>query len=380
MNALARAGPGMLAGNHSQDERLTRLALRLGERHLGLTWPNPSVGAVVVDQADGDCRIVAQGITQPGGRPHAERVALESAGAAAKGATLYVSLEPCSHHGKTPPCTDAILASGVARVVTALEDPDPRVSGRGNSRLRQAGVTVVTGYLAEEARRAHRGHITRVKEGRPAIALKLARTADGFAGRRARERLMITGEGANARVHLMRAHADAVLVGISTVLADDPLLTVRLAGLEHRSPPRVVLDSRLRIPLTSRLVAGATEIPTWIIATLTAPAEAEQALVERGAEVLRVGADPAGRPNLPDAMRLLGTRGLTRLFCEGGPELAEALALAGLLDEVCLVTSSVTSGGDVPALRPGLSATLGALRASGEEAVGADHFAFYERP
>ena len=164
------------------------------------------------------------------------------------------------------------------------------------------------------------------------------------------------------------------------MLADDPLLTVRLAGLEHRSPPRVVLDSRLRIPLTSRLVAGATEIPTWIIATLTAPAEAEQALVERGAEVLRVGADPAGRPNLPDAMRLLGTRGLTRLFCEGGPELAEALALAGLLDEVCLVTSSVTSGGDVPALRPGLSATLGALRASGEEAVGADHFAFYERP
>ncbi len=182
MNALARAAPGMLAGNHSQDERLTRLALRLGERHLGLTWPNPSVGAVVVDQTDGDCRIVAQGITQPGGRPHAERVALESAGAAAKGATLYVSLEPCSHHGKTPPCTDAILASGVARVVTALEDPDPRVSGRGNSRLRQAGVTVVTGYLAEEARRAHRGHITRVKEGRPAIALKLARTADGFAG------------------------------------------------------------------------------------------------------------------------------------------------------------------------------------------------------
>src|SRR5688500_5100600 len=158
-------------------------ALSLGERHLGMTWPNPSVGALVVNLNGGEPRLVAQGVTGAGGRPHAERQALAAAGAAARGATLYVSLEPCAHHGKTPPCIEAIIPAGVARVVTALEDPDPRVSGRGHASLRAAGIAVSTGVLADEARRSHRGHIRRVRDGRPAMTLKLARTADGFASR-----------------------------------------------------------------------------------------------------------------------------------------------------------------------------------------------------
>ena len=367
-------------GSAAQDERYTRLALSLGERNLGRTWPNPSVGAVVVDERGGAARIVAQGITQPGGRPHAERVALMAAGSGARGGTLYVSLEPCSHHGKTPPCIDAVIGSGIARVVTALEDPDERVSGQGHARLREAGITVVTGYLANEARRAHRGHITRVTLGRPAVTLKLARTSDGFAGWRQGPRLVISGEGAQARVHLMRAHADAVMVGVSTVLADDPLLNVRLPGLEDRSPVRIVLDSHLRTPPTARIVAAAREAPTWIVTTADAPIDAERALVARGVEVMRVDADPGGRVALGEALALLGARGLTRLFCEGGPALAEALAAADLVDEMALITGEAMSGkGDVPALLPHLAARVRRMQVLGEEQVGTDRFSFYER-
>src|SRR4051812_42144334 len=208
----------------TMDERLMAMALTLGERNLGLTWPNPSVGAVIVDRTGDQPLILAQGATQPGGRPHAERIALAAAGETARGATLYVSLEPCSHHGKSPPCVDAVIASGIGRVVSAIEDPDERVAGRGHALLREAGIAVDVGCLSGRARRSHRGHILRVTQGRPAVFLKLARTTEGFAGSLSGPRLMITGEGANARVHLMRAHADAIMVGIGTVLADDPLL------------------------------------------------------------------------------------------------------------------------------------------------------------
>src|SRR5918997_3947425 len=214
----------------ASDARFMRLALSVGARHLGRTWANPSVGAVLVDQERGT--VLAQRATGEGGRPHAERVALDAAGPAARGATLYVTLEPCSHHGRTPPCADAIVAAGIARVVGALDDPDPRVAGLGYARLRAAGIAVTVGVGAPEAARAHRGHVLRGTEGRPALTLKLAQTADGFAARRSGPRLLITGERANARVHLLRAHADAVMVGVETVNADDPLLTVRLPGLE----------------------------------------------------------------------------------------------------------------------------------------------------
>ncbi|MBF9233988.1 bifunctional diaminohydroxyphosphoribosylaminopyrimidine deaminase/5-amino-6-(5-phosphoribosylamino)uracil reductase RibD [Microvirga sp. BT350] len=358
-----------------------RLAVTLGERNLGLTWPNPSVGCVVVDESGGTPIIIAQGATQPGGRPHAERVALVAAGERARGATLYVSLEPCSHHGKSPPCIDAVIASGIARVVSALEDPDDRVAGLGHTRLREAGIDVSVGCLAPDALRAHRGHITRVTKGRPAITVKLARTTEGFAGSSRGARLMITGEDANARVHLMRAHADAIMVGIGTILADDPLLTVRLPGLEARSPVRVIIDSHLRTPLSSRVVTGAREIPTWIVTTVDAPVEAERALVERGVDVMRVSADAAGHVALSEALRLLGTRGLTRVFCEGGPGLADALAQADLIDDLVLITGRSARGeGDVPALGLALQDKMDELSFMGEDQSGPDLFMFWEKP
>ncbi len=265
------------------DHRAMRLALALGRRHLGCTWPNPSVGAVVV--ADG--RIVGQAATAPGGRPHAEPLALAMAGDAARGATLYVSLEPCSHHGRTPPCTDAAIAAGIARVVTAMEDPDPRVAGRGHALLREAGIAVETGLLREEARRDHRGHVSRVTRGRPSLHLKLARTRDGFAAPSGGERLKITGAVADGVVHLWRAHADAIMVGIGTARADDPSLTVRLPGLSDRSPLRIVLDSTLRLTPSTHLVRGARDIPTLVVTGRHTPAHARRMLASSASSFCR---------------------------------------------------------------------------------------------
>jgi diaminohydroxyphosphoribosylaminopyrimidine deaminase/5-amino-6-(5-phosphoribosylamino)uracil reductase len=358
-----------------------RLALALGRRHLGRTWPNPSVGAVLVTTVGDRPQLIAQGITAPGGRPHAERIALERAGSAARGATLYVSLEPCSHEGRTPPCAAAVAEAGIARVVSALEDPDPRVSGQGHALLRAAGVEVAIGMLAEEAGRAHRGHVMRITQGRPAVTLKLAQTPDGYAARRLGPRLLVTGDAVQARVHLMRARADAILVGVGTILADDPLLTVRLPGLEACSPVRVVLDSRLSTPTRSRVVEGAGTVPTWIVAGPEAPAEAELRLTGRGVEVLRVGADPSGRIRLDEALRRLAERGLTRLFCEGGPSLGEALAAADALDEVVIATGATPLGElGRPALGPALRAALRErLRATEDEEVGPDRLHLFER-
>ena len=378
--ATAAAGAEALAES-ALDERFMRMALSLGERHLGTTWPNPSVGALVV-RGEGEAPlIVGQGVTGAGGRPHAERQALAGAGDAGRGATLYVSLEPCAHHGRTPPCVDAIIPAGIARVVTALEDPDPRVSGRGHARLRAAGITVTTGILADEAHRSHRGHIRRIRDGRPATTLKLARTADGFASRLEGPRLMITGEALNARVHLMRAHADAILVGVGTVLADDPLLTVRLPGLEERSPVRVILDSRLRTPPDAQVVTGAGAVPTWIVAADTAPVAAEQKLSTMGVTVLRVGVDDTGRLDVRQALALLAARGITRVFTEGGPSLADCFARLDLLDEV------VVSTGPVPLGEPGRPAIGRDLREAldtrfrpvGSEMAGIDRMDAYER-
>jgi diaminohydroxyphosphoribosylaminopyrimidine deaminase/5-amino-6-(5-phosphoribosylamino)uracil reductase len=241
LNTLNVAEP---TGN-AEDTRFMRLAFALGRHGLGRTWPNPAVGAVLVK----DGVIVGRGWTQPGGRPHAETEALARAGAAARGATLYVTLEPCSHHGKTPPCADAIVAAGVARVVSALVDPNPEVAGAGHWRMAEAGVVVEVGIGAEEARHAHAGHIRRVQDGRPNVTLKLAVSVDEKVALAGRKPVRITGEGATARVHLMRATNDAVLTGIGSVLSDDPLLTCRLPGMEERSPVRVVLDTMLRLPL-----------------------------------------------------------------------------------------------------------------------------------
>ncbi|WP_342107676.1 bifunctional diaminohydroxyphosphoribosylaminopyrimidine deaminase/5-amino-6-(5-phosphoribosylamino)uracil reductase RibD [Methylobacterium sp. SI9] len=365
----------------SDDTHFMRLALALGRRGLGTTWPNPSVGAVVVEPGTG--RILGTGATAPGGRPHGEPLALAAAGEAARGATLYVTLEPCSHHGRTPPCTDAILAAGIARVVSALEDPDPRVAGRGHALLRQGGVAVETGLMRDEAARDHLGHVTRVTRGRPALHLKLARTRDGFCASAGPERLRITGPVADGAVHLWRAHADAILVGIGTARADDPSLTVRLPGLSGRSPLRIVLDTQGRLSPASVLARTARDTPTLVLTTRSAPAHAKRALEALGVEVATVPADPVGGLDLPAALAYLGERGLTRLCSEGGPRLAEALVRADLIDICTLVTGPVALGpaGGLPALGPTLVEALAGDRFREAERLqlGSDEAVTYER-
>ncbi|GJE10992.1 bifunctional diaminohydroxyphosphoribosylaminopyrimidine deaminase/5-amino-6-(5-phosphoribosylamino)uracil reductase RibD [Methylobacterium longum] len=365
----------------SDDATFMRLALALGRRGLGTTWPNPSVGAVVVEAATG--RILGTGATAPGGRPHGEPLALAAAGEAARGATLYVTLEPCSHHGRTPPCTDAILAAGIARVVSALEDPDPRVAGRGHALLRQGGVAVETGLMREAAARDHIGHVTRVTRGRPALHLKLARTRDGFCAAAGPERLRITGPVADGAVHLWRAHADAILIGIGTARADDPALTVRLPGLAGRSPLRVVLDTHLRLSPASVLARTARDTPTLVLTTRSAPAHARRALEALGVAVATVPADAAGGIDLTAALADLGARGLTRLCSEGGPRLADALARADLIEACTLVTGPAELGtaGGLRALGPALRAALagGGFRTVEALRLGADTAVTYER-
>src|SRR6266540_1818905 len=266
--------------NSAEDARFMALALALGRRGLGRTWPNPAVGAVVVRDDGAGPVIVGRGWTQPGGRPHAETQALARAGSAARGATLYVTLEPCSHHGKTPPCADAIIAAGIARVVSAMVDPNPEVAGAGHWRLAEAGITVEVGLGAEQARRVHAGHIRRVEDRRPHVILKLAVSADGKVAGSDRHPVAVTGEAARALVHLMRSRSDALLTGIGTVLADDPLLTCRLPGMS--SPVRIVLDGTLRLPLASKLVATARQAPLWVVTGEAAEDAREQALAANG--------------------------------------------------------------------------------------------------
>jgi diaminohydroxyphosphoribosylaminopyrimidine deaminase / 5-amino-6-(5-phosphoribosylamino)uracil reductase len=317
------------------------LALTLGRRGLGRTWPNPAVGAVIVN----DGLIVGRGWTQAGGRPHAEVEALRRAGAAARGATLYVTLEPCSHHGKSPPCADAVIAAGIARVVSALEDPNPEVAGAGHARLRAAGIAVDVGLGAEAARRDHAGHIRRMRDGRPHILLKLAVSADGKMGAAGRRPVAITGAQARDRVHLLRAQSDAIMTGIGTALADDPILTCRLPGMANRSPVRIVLDGMLRLPARARLIASAREVPLWIATGPEAPTGAKGALEAAGATVFSVPRS-GERLDVAGVLRLLSARGISRVMVEAGPILAAALLDADLVDEVVLFQSDKVVGPD----------------------------------
>lgn len=360
-----------------EDELFMAEALKVGQTGLGRTWPNPSVGAVVVQHVDGVPRIVSSAATAPTGRPHAEPLALAAAGELARGSTLYVTLEPCSHHGRTPPCADAVIAAGVSRVVAAIEDPDHRVKGRGVARLRAAGIWVTVGVGAEQALFDHAGHIRRVTEGRPHVMVKLAVSADGKAAHAGPKPAVVTGPEARARAHLMRAHTDAILVGLGTVLADDPMLTCRLEGYESRSPVRLVLDAELDIPLTSALVRTACDVPLWVIAAEDAPAHRAAALNERGVEVLRAPRGADGRIHIPAMVKLLGLLGLTRLMVEGGPTTAARFLEAGVVDEVAVFRSPVILGSDAfPALagRPLIRLTQPVGFAEVERAeLGADH-------
>ena len=330
-----------------EDADYMRAALALARRGLGRTAENPSVGALIVR----DGVIVGQGWTQDGGRPHAERMALDAAGGLSRGATMYVTLEPCSHHGKTPPCANAIVAAGVVRVVSALEDPDPRVAGQGHEILRRGGVEVATGVCAEEALRVTLGHVLRVREGRPMVTLKLAETLDGFAaGDEHDPRLTITSAPANARTHVFRAQHAAIMVGIGTALADDPLMTVRGPGLEDRKPLRVVLDARLALPPRSRLATSARETPVLLLAGAEADAAHARILHEAGVEIAPVALDADGRVDLKDALIALAQRGITRVFSEGGPRVGAALIAQDLADEVVIFTAPKPHGRGAPAL------------------------------
>ncbi|HXN66906.1 MAG TPA: bifunctional diaminohydroxyphosphoribosylaminopyrimidine deaminase/5-amino-6-(5-phosphoribosylamino)uracil reductase RibD [Bradyrhizobium sp.] len=363
------------------DQHFMQLALTLGRRGQGRTWPNPAVGAVAVK----DGIVVGRGWTQPGGRPHAEPVALTHAGEAARGATLYVTLEPCSHVGKSPPCADAIIAAGIARVVSAIEDPNPEVAGQGHARLRAAGIAVDIGLGAAEAAHDHAGHFRRVRDKRPHVILKLAVSADDKIAAAGHKPVAISGEAAKARAHLLRAQCDAILVGIGTVLSDDPVLTCRLPGMEARSPVRVVLDRALRIPGTSRLVHSARGTPLWVMTSNLAEAPAAMKLGAAGAQVIRVAtttAPPSGL-DLSAVLHALAERGITRLLVEGGARVASSFVAAGLVDEVWLLRGSDPIGADGVAALDALplSALTGspAFKQRASETLQKDTLTIYER-
>ncbi|MCY1126045.1 bifunctional diaminohydroxyphosphoribosylaminopyrimidine deaminase/5-amino-6-(5-phosphoribosylamino)uracil reductase RibD [Frigidibacter sp. RF13] len=333
--------------NGADDRAFMAQAIALGARGLGRVWPNPAVGCVIVKAG----RIVGRGWTADGGRPHAEPQALAQAGALARGATAYVSLEPCAHHGKTPPCAEALIAAGVARVVTALQDPDPRVAGGGHALLSDAGIAVDTGLMEDEARSVQKGFLCRIGLGRPMLTLKLATSLDGRIATSSGESRWITGPEARRRTHLMRARHDAILIGAGTARADDPVLTVRGIGAS-RQPVRIVAARRLDLPRDGQLARSAAEVPLWLLHGPDAPHVARDQWTALGARLIEVPQSEGGL-DMTAAFQALGALGLTRVFCEGGGALAAALIGAGLADELAMFTAGLALGGDA---RPGVGA------------------------
>ena len=315
-----------------------RLALSLGARGLGATWPNPSVGCVIVK----DGRVLGRGWTQPTGRPHAERVALAQAGDAAKGATAYVTLEPCSHTGKTSPCSDALISAGIVRVVSAIGDPDERVAGKGYSKLRAAGIEVETGVLQTEADAANIGFFKRITENRPMVTLKLASSLDGKIATKTGESQWITGSEARSYVHYLRATHDAVMIGSGTSVADDPSLTVRLSGLEHRNPVRIIIDSALSTPIDRELARTASETPVWMCHGEGAGLNGWGAT---DAKLIPCDLDN-GHVSLADALEKIAAQGITRVFCEGGGKLAASLIAGGFVDRLITMAAGIAIGAD----------------------------------
>ncbi len=343
------------------DECHMRHALTLAERALGAVAPNPAVGCVIVR----DGVIVGRGWTQRGGRPHAEAVALKQAGCVARGATAYVTLEPCAHLGQTPPCANALVEAGIKRVVAAVEDPDPRVSGRGYAILREAGIAVKTDIVRDEAAALNAGFFLRVTKKRPLVTLKIAVSADNKIARSPGGGQWITGEEARRFGHLLRARHDAILAGIETVLADDPELTCRIPGLEDRSPVRIVLDSALRLPPNSKLVRSARKVPLIVFTAR----EGGTQLIAAGAEVVRVAPDAQGRPDLRAVLAELAQRGITRLLVEGGTAVENAFLAQGLADRLEIFRAPVMAGEDG---RPAPDFPLGKYVLSGRRVLGSD--------
>jgi diaminohydroxyphosphoribosylaminopyrimidine deaminase / 5-amino-6-(5-phosphoribosylamino)uracil reductase len=345
----------MTSQSNPDDDRYMAAALRLATRGLGRTWPNPAVGALVVDK---DGSIVGAGTTAPGGRPHAEAIALSQAGSNAVGGTLYVTLEPCAHQGKTPPCCEAIVAAGIARIVCPIPDPDARVAGNGFQKMRDAGVEFAIGLHADRARRITAGHISRVIRNRPYIQLKLAISADGFIARDNTAQIAITGEASRALVHRMRAMSDAIMVGMGTVRADDPDLRCRLPGCGDLSPVRVVLDAGLNMPPGAKLVETAIETPVWVYTAAKPDHDRAATFKKKGVLVEPVDLENGGFLNLDVVLRCLAGKGITRLMVEGGAHLAKSLIDRDLIDELVVFTGPVEigSGGLLPFVNQGIGA------------------------
>lgn len=363
---------------NSTDVAHMRTAIALACRGLGTTWPNPSVGCVIVRNG----RVVGRGTTAPGGRPHAEAVALEMAGDQAKGATAYVTLEPCCHVGRAGPCTDALVEAGIVRVVVAAPDPDPRVNEQGFAVLRTAGVQVENGLLREEAEATLTGFLNRVTLGRPMVTLKLASTLDGRIATHGGESQWITDTPARKLAHAMRGRHDAVMVGVGTVLSDDPDLTCRIPGFRSLPNVRVIADSHLRTPLTSRLLMTAKAVPTWFLQRDGTNLAREDAFVDAGARLFKVKSSNAGI-DLAQAMKALAEAGLTRLLVEGGGQLAAALLRADLVDRIAWFHAPAIMGGDGwPAVQAFGVETLDQMprfRRDGQSIVGNDILSEYTR-
>jgi diaminohydroxyphosphoribosylaminopyrimidine deaminase/5-amino-6-(5-phosphoribosylamino)uracil reductase len=343
-----------------------QIALRLARRGLGRVWPNPAVGCVIVS----DGRIVGRGWTQPGGRPHAETEALARAGGRARGATAYVTLEPCAHHGVTPPCAGALIDAGIKRAVVAAGDPDPRVDGGGLRILAEAGIEVVTDVCREEGEAINAGFFRRIRDGRPYVTLKTATTLDGRIATRTGDSRWITGEEARQAGHLLRASHDAILIGAGTAVQDNPTLTCRLPGLADRSPVRVVLDGHMRLPLTHALVATARATATWLVVLADAASDQtdrRKAYEAAGVAMLPVDPDDDGNPDIAKVLGLLAAKGITRLLVEGGGRVAAAFLAARRIDEIVWFRAPCIIGGDgLPALAAfGVERLSEAVRATG---------------
>ncbi|WP_033069719.1 bifunctional diaminohydroxyphosphoribosylaminopyrimidine deaminase/5-amino-6-(5-phosphoribosylamino)uracil reductase RibD [Thalassospira australica] len=337
----------MTAPAFSEDDRhFMRVALSLSKRGLGNVWPNPAVGCVLVSS---DGTIVGRGHTQPGGRPHAERVALDIAGDLARGATAYVTLEPCSHFGKTPPCAVGLIDAGVTRVVCALVDPDPRVSGRGHEMLRKAGIQADVGLFADDARRINEGFLSKVERGRPFVTLKLASTIDARSATSSGESQWITGQQARDEGHLMRATHDAILVGAQTVLADDPTLTCRLAGRSDQSPVRVILDRSGTVPVTTKLAQTASDVPTWLVTAEKNFTKLLEKFEKTSVKVIAARCT-AGHLDLHDVLGKLAGEGLTRVLVESGGNLAAGLIKSGVVDRIVHFVAPSMIGADGKAM------------------------------
>lgn len=329
--ARKKAAPAEAGTASDDDRRFMAAAIRLSRSHLGLTSTNPSVGTLIVS----DGVIIGRGVTALGGRPHAETQALAEAGKAARGATAYVTLEPCAHHGRTPPCANALVTAGIARVVGAAADPDDRVSGRGYAILREAGIEVVEGVMADEAADLMAGYLIRSSKKRPEVTLKLAVSADGMIGRKGAGQIGVTGGISRAQVHLMRAQADAILVGVATVEADDPELNCRLPGLEDRSPLRIVIDPEARLPMMSKLALSARSMPLFVAAGPDAKPVRRSSLEMLGVTFLATEMHQ-GRIALPELLEDLAGRGVTTVLVEGGAATAQAFLDDGMVDRIAL--------------------------------------------